>query len=166
MGGLGSRQRRSGSAGVCQVKGGCHLSLTKALFTWWEYNNNIRNLFPAHNVLNGSQTLSHESDLSCRDSLDFSILSRRGSSGGFCSDLWGHTLSVKQELDGQVLRQNVCGKQFFTWIVEPVLSFKVERVVLVWWPLKMELFYSTWSFLSSKIPFLSLLTVFVGPHVC
>lgn len=32
-------------------------------------------------MLNGSQTLSHESDLSCRDSLDFSILSRRGSSG-------------------------------------------------------------------------------------
>lgn len=150
---------------MCQVKGGCHLSLTKALFTWWEYNNNIRNVFPAHNVSNGSQTLSHESDLSRRDSLDLSILSRRGSSGGFCSDLWGHTLSVKQELDGQVLRHS-CGKQFFTWIVEPVLSFKAERVVLVWWPLKMELFYSTWSFLSSKIPFFSLLTVFVGPHVC
>lgn len=116
-------------------------------------------------MLNGSQTLSHESDLSCRDSLDFSILSRRGSSGGFCSDLWGRTLSVKQELDGQVLR-HLCGKRFFTWIVEPVLSFKAERVVLVWLPLKVELFYSTWSFLSSKIPFLSLLTVFVGPHVC
>lgn len=81
--------------------------------------------------MRSNKTLSHESDLSRRDSLDLSILSRRGSSGGFCSDLRGHMLSVKQELDGQVLRHS-CGKQFFTWIVEPVLSFKTERVVLVW----------------------------------
>lgn len=162
---------------MCQVKGGCHLSLTKALFTWWEYNNNIRNLFPAHNVLNGSQLMFDggegeeqqnvvtwiRSFLSWFSWLQYFIPA--WFIGGFLLRLVG-SHAVGEAGVGRPAAATFMWETVFTWIVEPVLSFKTERVVLVWWPLKMELFYSTWSFLSSKIQFFSLLTVFVGPHVC
>lgn len=163
---------------MCQVKGACHLSLTKALFTWWEYNNNIRNVFPAHDVLNGSQLVFDGGEGEEQQNVVTWIRSWLswfswpqyfipawfiGGVCGLARCRWG-----RRTMD-QLLRHS-CRKQFFSWIVQLVLSFIGERVVLLWWPLKMKLFcclfYSTWSFLSPKLPFFSSLTVFVGRHVC